>query len=1677
MADELVGQTIRGYELHEQIGEGGFGAVYRASQAVVGREVVIKIILPHFANQPEFIRRFEAEAQLVARLEHPYIVPLYDYWRDPSGAYLVMRYLRGGTLRTALEKGPYSVKGTVRLLGQMSAALMVAHRNGVIHRDVKPSNILLDDERNSYLTDFGIATQQVDSGQDSASGRVSGSAGYISPEQINLQPISGRTDMYAMGIILYEMLMGTHPFSGAKSAVALFIKHANEDLPPMFGIPEPLQKVIFKAAAKNPEDRYTDMFELANAFRQAAQDSDFVGLKNDNAQMEEFDSGSFELTPSSSTVVAINPYKGLRAFQESDANDFFGRESLTKKLLERLDEDHPLYRFLAVVGPSGSGKSSVVKAGVIPALKKGGLQNSENWFIVEMVPGISPFKEMAQALAGIATSQLPDIQEYVNNADNGGLNSLIKKILPVKNSELLLFIDQFEETFTQCEELERIQFLDALQEAITAQDSRLRVIVTLRADFYDRPLMVQNFSQLMQQRTEVVIPLTIDELERAITTPARQVKIFFQQGLAATIVSEVNEQPGVLPMLQYALTELFERREGSLLTTKSYQDIGGVLGALARRAEEIYKVVDPEKQEITRQLFLRLVTLGEGTEDTRRRALQSELYAASGSPKLMQEVIDTFGGYRLLTYDRDPITRTPTVEVAHEALIREWQRLRDWLDASRSDIRLQRMLASATKDWEDARRDSSFLLRGGRLVQFEDWIQTSTIAVGQKERDFLQVSIEERLSAEKAEVARIAREKAQEARAKRITRIFIGFLLVGFAIGLSLAIIAIRQSQVASVAASEANAARETAVLAQNDAVTQAAAANTAQSEAIIQAATATNALGEAIIQAVTATSALGQAQNEANANATAQQQAIEQADIAGTAQNEAVGLANTAVLAQQNAQQQAETSQSLALAAYADQQLNINSSLALALALEANNVPNASFQAQRVLLSIAYLAPRALYRNPRDVNDMAMSPNDPEHVYIANSDGTVSKWNFATQTIERTFGGNTQAVTSLDINPDGTILAGASNDNTIILWDIATGEPLRTLVGHISAVNSVVFSPDGRSLASGGRDSKVIIWDVATGVGNELLADGRNAVNSVAYSPLPRDVDGNIIANSSSRYLLVIADDAMRLWDFEDGEIISFEGSSPRMRSGVFSPDGEQIVVSGSIQSGAPQLWDMKSFTLIRALAPHNAPVNSVVFNADGRTVLSASDDFTLILSNTDSGREVRRFAAHTNRVTDGIFSVDGRYIFSSSSDGEVFQWDVAQSAEKRNISNTNPIGSSLDSAFYSPQSRYIISSFDDGFISVWDTEDNAITYTNNQNIPSDIRAFVPQAKLIFSPVASDDNLIMAWAAHEIRILNLTTNETLQTFTSEQERSFVNSVAFSPDGKYVAWGGGYFFRRVNVGEQRRDDFTRAGILTLWNTENGALIRTFVAHNVLDDAGEPLEGTNRAVTAVVFTPDGNNIISGAEDGTIYIWDVQTGERVGEFVGHADEITQIRFSKDGKTMLTASSDRAAILWDFAQRRLLSRFAGHTAGVNSVAFNGNESLILTGSQDSTMIVWDVVTGQSRQQLIGSDSPIVSAQFATDDQLVLSGSQDGTTSVWTRDTAERLKVWTTQNRYIPQFTCAQRLQFGLLACDSDGNTPVPTLTPTATTPATALEFTPLPTPSPSLTPLSPIASPTGG
>ncbi|MEX1124049.1 MAG: BTAD domain-containing putative transcriptional regulator [Acidimicrobiia bacterium] len=685
-------RSIRGYELRDVIGEGAFGVVYQAYQPSVGRELAIKIIRADNANDLVFVARFEREAQRVANLEHPHVLPLYDYWRDPGGAYLVMPLMRGGSLDSSLRQGPWNLEPTLRLVDQVGSALAYAHRRGVVHGDLKPGNVLLDEDGNAYLTDFGIA---LTAGSDPG---PAGTAATI------------RTDVFALGALTFELLSGVSPSGSTHPS------HLDQAAP---GVPEGVAATVARAMATDPAERYPKVDDFLRDLRRTAG----VDVVSASEVMDEV------------PELIRNPYKGLRAFAEEDAVDFHGRQALVDDLIERIATQ----RLVTVVGPSGSGKSSVVRAGLIPALRAGGLPDSRDWLVTDMFPGSYPFEELEAALTRVAVRTPAGMLSELTQPN--GLLRVSKQILPGDDSTLLVIIDQFEELFSTVRSEEtRRSFLENLISVAHDERSRVRVVTTIRADFLDRPLAYGDFAEAIADGVVTVGPPSRDGLAQAIAAPARTVGLDLEPGLVSRIVADVEGQPGALPLLQYALTEMFSNRERSTLTIAGYEAAGEIAGALSRRAEELYEGLTPAGKVATREVLLRLVSVDELGAVTRRRARQAELVSLNIERSGLESSLNAFAGFRLITFDRDPVTRGPTVEVAHEALLSEWPRLRGWIEQARESLVMARRVGESAQEWIESNEDPSYLLRGVRLEDVETWASRADVMLTGDESRYIAAS-------------------------------------------------------------------------------------------------------------------------------------------------------------------------------------------------------------------------------------------------------------------------------------------------------------------------------------------------------------------------------------------------------------------------------------------------------------------------------------------------------------------------------------------------------------------------------------------------------------------------------------------------------------------------------------------------------------------------------------------------------------------------------------------------------------------------------------------------------------------------------------------------------------------------------------------------------------------------
>ena len=1512
---ELTGTAVKSYEIESLLGQGGYGVVYRAHQSAVLREVAIKVILPKYANSPEFIRRFESEAQVVARLEHPHIVPLYDYWREPDSAFLVMRYLRGGSLRDRIdEHGILDTEEAGKVLEQVGSALTFAHRNGVVHRDIKADNILLDEDGNAYLGDFGIAKEVGNEGSI-AQGDIVGTPAYLAPEQIRGGEVGPQSDVYAFGIMLYEMLTGRRPFAELTLATLVY-KHLNEPLPMIdpeeLSLPSAFNSIIQRATAKDPNDRYPDALSLVQEFRQILQEeSSTVELT-----LTELDLTDFDL------IETKNPYKGLRAFQQADAADFFGRSAMIDRVLERLEEPVIESNFLAVIGPSGSGKSSLVKAGVLPALRQGRIEGSESWFYAEMVPGEVPLEELSAALLSVSTSPLPGMTDLLRE-EASGLAEGVRQALPSEDSKLLLMIDQFEEVFTQIEiESERQQFLDLIQAAVSIEDSPIIIIITLRADFYDRPLLYQNFGQLIRKRTELVLPMSDEELAESISGPAYRVGAVLEENLIENILQDVREQPGALPLLQYALTELFERRDGALLTNAAYKEIGGTLGALARRAEEVYQEFDEPGKDMARQMFLRLVTLGEGQEDTRRRILQSELMTL-GQREVVEDVIDRFGRYRLLTFDRDEATRSATVEVAHEALIRRWEHLREWLDESREDVRSERQLLHAAEEWEAAGKERSYLMQGTRLQQFQEWSQTTTLQLNKTELDFLNASLEAREERRAIERARQEREAALERQKARNLRIAVAIFAVAAVVAVGLSIFAFDQSNRAEAQRVIAEEARGVAEEQRGIAETE-----RERAEDALEIAEINERKNLSLALAANARAALSESEP-----ALALPVAIEAQNAFQPPEAEVLRILGLATFSPGPRFRYADTSRSI---------------LAVA------SSPAGTTGAYAGTEGIIYLVDNATGETIRSIDagspitGMSFSP-DGMLLAAGLTDNSVGLWAAATGEEQYRLEGHELVVTDVEFSPDGQILASSSGDKTIRLWDAASGSLLRVLEGHIGYIMKIDFSPDGTKLASSAadetptgagddeQDRRVRIWDVDSGETVLTIDPQSGYIRDVEFSPdgrsvalgtwdganggtariydvvtgtellrlfAHRDTISDIEFSPDGRELVTASrDNSIKFWDIDKAiERRSYRNFGERVHDIEYTANGEYMMIglgnvgnslipdgSDNPAESAAYLWDLQNRTLVKTFSGHEIWTWTADISPDGTLAASGSGplsspegtDTSVRIWDIATATELHKLTGHTDTVDSVRFTLDGSYLLSAAWDGTVRRWDVATGEQLQVYQGHDGRVYMID---LMPNGEQFISASGDGTLKLWD---------------------------------------------------IASGEVIRTYTGHEGE--VASVHISPDGRQMVSAGSW---------------GSSNEIRLWDIESGEEMRQFVGHT-------------GPVNYARFAPNMEFIISTSWDDTVRMWDLESGEEMRQFVGHAGNTFGIAITQDSGLLLTTSSDTTVRMWDIATGEELNRFEQHTDWIQEVIFSPDETFAISAGQDNVLRQWRIA--RTAEQLV--------------------------------------------------------------------------------------------------------------
>jgi formylglycine-generating enzyme required for sulfatase activity len=696
-------EDVATFRVRRLLGEGGMGQVYLARDLVLGRLVALKLVRPERLG-PAGVSRFMREARITARFNHPHIVTIHGVGTHRGRPYLALEYLDGESLGARLQREHLSVDEIMRIGRAISDALAHAHAAQVLHCDLKPGNVVLAADGRLRVVDFGLAADAL----EPESRTYAGTPTYMAPEQWLLEPLTDRVDVWALGVLLYECFEHSHPFAAERgvSAIkkAVLSPEQPRPIPKREGIPPEVARLVQSALARDP------------ALRPTASDCRTV---LDTA-----------LSPLPGMGTAESPFRGLLAFEERHAQVFFGREAEIGALLERMRSE----TVIPVIGPSGVGKSSFVHAGLIPRLRAQG-----SWTILSFRPGNAPIRTLAHRLSGMGSGTSGPSVDTEIHAQSDDLATRIRQtpavaalrlsaIAAANRGKVLLVIDQLEELFTHVSDpVERDRFLEAILNAADDVAGPVRVLLTVRDDFLGR---VPGLKSLF-----VLGPPEKNALRRTITEPLKQVGYDFDtEGMVDAMLSELDRGQGELPLLQFALRQLWDARDEGrrVLLKRAYDRFGGVAGALADHADTLLAGLDSKELQIAKQLLVRLVS-----PDGTRRILETSTLLAGFGPASEQVLARLISG-RLLIQRRSKDSGDPTIELAHESLITRWARLARWLDEGREERALAAELEEATKLWIRRGRPMEETWSGIALETVRHRVKQLGLAVNEEVSAFLQ---------------------------------------------------------------------------------------------------------------------------------------------------------------------------------------------------------------------------------------------------------------------------------------------------------------------------------------------------------------------------------------------------------------------------------------------------------------------------------------------------------------------------------------------------------------------------------------------------------------------------------------------------------------------------------------------------------------------------------------------------------------------------------------------------------------------------------------------------------------------------------------------------------------------------------------------------------------------------
>ncbi len=1124
------------------------------------------------------------------------------------------------------------------------------------------------------------------------------------------------------------------------------------------------------------------------------------------------------------------PYKGLDVFEEEDAGLFFGREELVDDLVGRVKASRTVF----ITGPSGSGKSSLVRAGLIPALKNGAMKNSERWLYETMKPTREPFIELARVASSLTGTLSAGEDIRTKGLSDARIMAQWSEIAlkDQREKRAVIFIDQFEEVFTQiAKEEERMAFLNLLTHTATVEKGRAILLFAMRSDFVSNCATYPGLNALLNQQFVQIGAMRPDELVSAIAQPALRVGLRVDPDLIAQIINDMQGEPGALPLMQFALKDLFdaEQAKGGViaLTLDEYVQRGGIHKSLERHADEAFAKLSENEQELAYSIFGRLIEIGRGTQDTRRTALFDELIPADARDIDVEAVVQKLADARLLTTDEQ--AGRDTVTISHEKLIDAWPWLKKLVNENRDVISLQNEIATDAKEWDSHNRDASYLYIGARLDYAREQLETKKLILSASTQEFVQAG-------------HIRQRRGR------------GFLIAGISTIIGLLVIAV------FVFSRQAN---ENKKLAQQARLRELAAQAALLRDRNLQTSLL---LGLEVFSRWDIPQTRGVLLDNVQSDPQLQQFLSGHSDSV----NSVAFSPNGKILASGSADGtillwDTETHRPIGepLTGHTDLIMSI------AFSPDGKTLASGSYDNTIILWDVETHQPigQPLTKHSGTVYSVTFSP-DGGILASASADKSIILWDMKTyKTIEQPLTGHTSRINSVIFSPDGKTIVSASADKTIIFWDVETHQSIgQMLSGHSGSIYSVVFSPNGKMLASGSDDTSIILWDVKThqSIGR-LLAENPSRVNSLAFSP-----DGETLASGR-------ADNSVILWDMKIQRPIGlpFTGHSGPVNAVAFSADGKTLA-SGS-DDNTVILWDMEiHHPISHSLTGHSVSVYSVAFDPDGRILASGDSDNSIILWNMETYRPIGQpLKQHAGRINSVAFSPNGKVLASGSADNTIILWDVEthQSIGPPLMGHTNWV----TSVAFSPNGKVLASGSADGTITLWSME----TYhpinkplIGHTNWVTSV-AFSPDGRTLAS--GSADHTIILWAV-----------ETHQSIGPPLmgHTNWVTSVAFSPNGKVLA-SGSYdntiILWDVETHQSTGQPLTghSALITSLTFSPDGRTLASGSADNTIilwavetnQPIGRPLSGYSSLIHSIAFDPDGKMLASASASNTVILWDL------------------------------------------------------------------------------------------------------------------------------------------------------------------------------------------------------------